>query len=241
MARLASRLQNPPTFIDHQCGRFLIMDAPTDANLSLYLEEARRLGVGKWVRCCEGCSYDPAKVAGAGISEHDLSFPDGEAPPLPLISRWLDLCFADEATVAVHCVAGLGRALRPAISRPAPAPSPTSHPAACCAAGARRCWLRLRLSRRRLSRCARLQPPPARLPPAHRRCRCRPPPSARAPVPRDRASSNRERPRARQAGVDAGDAVDFIRKRRRGAINKVQLKYVLEYKPTRRKDKCVLM
>ncbi|EOD13101.1 hypothetical protein EMIHUDRAFT_452021 [Emiliania huxleyi CCMP1516] len=143
MARLASRLQNPPTFIDHQCGRFLIMDAPTDANLSLYLEEARRLGVGTWVRCCEGCSYDPAKVAGAGISEHDLSFPDGEAPPLPLISRWLDLCFADEATVA--------------------------------------------------------------------------------------------------AGVDAGDAVDFIRKRRRGAINKVQLKYVLEYKPTRRKDKCVLM
>jgi len=163
MARLASRLQNPPTFIDHQCGRFLIMDAPTDANLSLYLEEARRLGVGTWVRCCEGCSYDPAKVAGAGISEHDLSFPDGEAPPLPLISRWLDLCFADEATVAVHCVAGLGRApLLVAIA-------------------------------------------------------------------------------LIEAGVDAGDAVDFIRKRRRGAINKVQLKYVLEYKPTRRKDKCVLM
>ena len=44
-----------------------------------------------------------------------------------------------------------------------------------------------------------------------------------------------------QAGLDAMDAVELIRKRRRGAINRVQLKYVQDYKPTRKKkDGCVI-
>ena len=36
-----------------------------------------------------------------------------------------------------------------------------------------------------------------------------------------------------EAGLDALDAVDLIRQRRRGAINRLQLKYLQEYKPTR--------
>ena len=33
-----TRLPNPPTLIEHRNLKFLIMDAPTDANLPLYLK-----------------------------------------------------------------------------------------------------------------------------------------------------------------------------------------------------------
>ena len=66
--------------------------------------------VGNWVRCCENASYSEKAVTDRGIAVHWWSFPDGEAPPKPLIEQWLDLCFSDDRAVAVHCVAGLGRA-----------------------------------------------------------------------------------------------------------------------------------
>ena len=98
---------------------------------------------------------------------HCWSFPDGEAPPREIIDRWLDLCDLaerSERAVAVHCVAGLGRApLLVAIA-------------------------------------------------------------------------------LIESGVDPSDTVELIRRKRRGAINKLQLQYVLEYKPTRRKAAgCVVM
>lgn len=44
-------------------------------------------------------------------------------------------------------------------------------------------------------------------------------------------------------GFDAISAVTFIRERRRGAINAVQLNYLESYKRTRKQDKgtCVIM
>lgn len=44
-------------------------------------------------------------------------------------------------------------------------------------------------------------------------------------------------------GLDPISAVTFIRERRRGAINTVQLNYLTEYKPIRKKygTKCVIM
>lgn len=44
-------------------------------------------------------------------------------------------------------------------------------------------------------------------------------------------------------GLDPISAVTFIRERRRGAINAVQLNYLTEYKPIRKKYgvKCVIM
>lgn len=140
------------------------MTRAADENLHLYLGALESHDVGTWVRACEAASYNDKTVTDRGIALHHLSFPDGEAPPKPLIDQWLDLCFADERTVAVHCVAGLGR----------------------------------------------------------------------APLLVSLALI--------ESGLDAMDAVELIRKRRRGAINRVQLKWVQDYKPTRRKKEgCAVM
>eukprot|EP00324_Dicrateria_rotunda_P007022 CAMPEP_0206171576 /NCGR_PEP_ID=MMETSP1474-20131121/42904_1 /ASSEMBLY_ACC=CAM_ASM_001110 /TAXON_ID=97495 /ORGANISM="Imantonia sp., Strain RCC918" /LENGTH=150 /DNA_ID=CAMNT_0053579159 /DNA_START=45 /DNA_END=493 /DNA_ORIENTATION=+ len=147
-------LQNPPSLVDWGKLRFLVFDAPTTANLDLYMRAIEGQGVSHWVRCCESASYDESRVAALGITLVEWSFPDGEAPPKRIIDAWLDLCFSAERTVAVHCVAGLGRApLLVAIA-------------------------------------------------------------------------------LIEAGLDPVDAVELIRQRRRGAINRLQLKYLQEYKPT---------
>lgn len=45
-----------------------------------------------------------------------------------------------------------------------------------------------------------------------------------------------------ESGLDAMDAVELIRQKRRGAINRLQLRYVQEYKPTRRGNgSCLVM
>ena len=45
---------------------------------------------------------------------HDMVFADGDPPPDDIISRWLNVCKTafkgGKGAVAVHCVAGLGRA-----------------------------------------------------------------------------------------------------------------------------------
>mmetsp|Transcript_14209 Transcript_14209/g.30013 ORF Transcript_14209/g.30013 Transcript_14209/m.30013 type:complete len:163 (-) Transcript_14209:758-1246(-) len=155
MARAA--LQNAPTLIEAGKLRFLVMDSPTSENLDMYLAATNGLNIGAWVRCCEECSYSEDPIRARGISVYNLAFPDGEAPPKTLISKWLDLCLGYEKTIAVHCVAGLGRApLLVAIA-------------------------------------------------------------------------------LIESGCDAMEAVEIIRRKRRGAINRVQLQYLQEYKPTRRK------
>ena len=157
-------MQNPPSLIEYGKLRFMIMDSPTDENVHLYLQALEPHDVGAWVRCCEAASYSDQKVTDRGIAVRHWSFPDGEAPPKELIEQWLDLCFADERAVAVHCVAGLGR----------------------------------------------------------------------APLLVSLALI--------EAGLDAMDAVELIRKKRRGAINRVQLKYVQDYTPVRRKSNgCAVM
>uniref|UniRef100_A0A7S4J0Y8 protein-tyrosine-phosphatase n=1 Tax=Prymnesium polylepis TaxID=72548 RepID=A0A7S4J0Y8_9EUKA len=150
-------MQNPPSLIQTGKLRFFIMDAPTNENISLYLKAMEGHEVSHWVRCCEAASYDETKLDSLGIKRVEWSFPDGDAPPKNVIDPWLDLCFSSEKAIAIHCVAGLGRApLLVAIA-------------------------------------------------------------------------------LIEAGIDAMDAVDLIRQKRRGAINRVQLKYLQEYKPSRSK------
>lgn len=114
-----TRLPNPPTLLMHKSLHFLIMDAPSQSNLRLYLAEMQKAGVRHVVRVCEP-TYSKEIVEAAGIRVHDWVFPDGESPPSEVIDRWLMLVDAmaeanarlEEAAcaVAVHCVAGLGRA-----------------------------------------------------------------------------------------------------------------------------------
>jgi protein tyrosine phosphatase type 4A len=108
-----SALPNPPSLVEYKNTRFLIFDAPTDQNLDLYIKEMSKFNVKHLVRACDP-SYDTDKLTSAGIDIHEMPFSDGGAPPEEVVSDWMDVCktaFKEkDATVAVHCVAGLGRA-----------------------------------------------------------------------------------------------------------------------------------
>jgi protein tyrosine phosphatase type 4A len=110
-----------PTLMEVKPMRFLIMDAPRQGNLHLYIKEMRKHSVTDVVRVCEP-TYQGAELQTAGIGLHDMEFPDGHSPPKELIDQWLQLVekvfYSDDGAgnpnqnncIAVHCVAGLGRA-----------------------------------------------------------------------------------------------------------------------------------
>ncbi|KAG0254249.1 Protein tyrosine phosphatase type IVA 1 [Mortierella polycephala] len=109
--------------------RFLILDCPTDSTLPFYMAELKRYNVTDVVRCCEP-TYRSDSLVKAGITVHDWPFRDGAVPPVNIIKNWLQMVderiFKGRAsspavieededtllppTIAVHCVAGLGRA-----------------------------------------------------------------------------------------------------------------------------------
>jgi protein tyrosine phosphatase type 4A len=109
---------NKPTLVAWEHLQFVVMDAPTDGNLHLYLKELKRHNVTDLVRACE-VTYRREAVEAAGIRVHELEFPDGESPDADVLDHWLDLVetrFQDNEvggkankSIAVHCVAGLGR------------------------------------------------------------------------------------------------------------------------------------
>ncbi|TDH67859.1 hypothetical protein CCR75_001946 [Bremia lactucae] len=110
---------NKPTMVKWEHLFFVIMDAPTDSNLHVYLKELKKHNVTDLVRACE-VTYSSESVKAAGIHVHELEFPDGESPDPKILDQWLDLveiCYKDNVcssnknrSIAVHCVAGLGRA-----------------------------------------------------------------------------------------------------------------------------------
>mmetsp|Transcript_1976 Transcript_1976/g.2467 ORF Transcript_1976/g.2467 Transcript_1976/m.2467 type:complete len:238 (-) Transcript_1976:287-1000(-) len=129
-----------PTLISVPPMRFLIMDAPRQSNLHLYIRECSRHGVTDIVRVCEPTYVADNDLRNAGIELHEMAYDDGTSPPKEILEKWLDLVhrrFYGKAakdipraaipptnaasapaiapvnstpTIAVHCVAGLGRA-----------------------------------------------------------------------------------------------------------------------------------
>ncbi|KAG7509907.1 tyrosine phosphatase type IVA 2-like [Solea senegalensis] len=94
--------------------RFLITHNPTNAQLGRFIEDLKAYGVNTLVRVC-AATYDKAPVEQEGIQVLDWPFDDGSAPPDQVVEDWLNLLqtkLRDEpgSCVAVHCVAGLGRA-----------------------------------------------------------------------------------------------------------------------------------
>lgn len=104
------------------------MDAPSDRNIDYYRAEMQRHNVTDVVRACEP-TYDKNALEKFNMKVHDWPFNDGEAPPEHVINDWLNLVedrlliphlrqqqASSDATpsapacIAVHCVAGLGRA-----------------------------------------------------------------------------------------------------------------------------------
>jgi len=106
-----AQLPNPPSMVSCNGCRFLIMDAPTDNNLYLYVKELKLQDIRVIVRTCEA-TYSKEKLP-EDIQLEELAFPDGEPPSDKIIQKWLRIVENENKKegrpVAVHCVAGLGR------------------------------------------------------------------------------------------------------------------------------------
>jgi protein tyrosine phosphatase type 4A len=107
-------IRPPPCEIDYKGMRFLITDRPTDQIIHNYVAELKRHNVKHVVRVCEP-TYKIDELKAEGIMVTDLAYDDGSSPANELIEEWFELLRnqfrKDESgCVAVHCVAGLGRA-----------------------------------------------------------------------------------------------------------------------------------
>ncbi|XP_038153343.1 protein tyrosine phosphatase type IVA 3 isoform X3 [Cyprinodon tularosa] len=117
-----------PVELCHKNMRFLITHNPTDGTLNSFIEVGvyseccedspkmvlKRYGVTTVVRVCDS-TYDKTPLEKDGITVVDWPFDDGAPPPTKLVDDWLALLkkkFQEDpgSCVAVHCVAGLGRA-----------------------------------------------------------------------------------------------------------------------------------
>ncbi|KAI9339995.1 protein-tyrosine phosphatase-like protein [Obelidium mucronatum] len=102
--------------IDHpQCPvRVIITDCPPSEELLVenYLPVFTEMNVTHLIRLCEP-TYDARALEEAGIQVVDaLAFADGTAPPDGVVEQFRGLVagLGPAATVAVHCVSGVGRA-----------------------------------------------------------------------------------------------------------------------------------
>lgn len=106
------QLANKPSKVEYKNLKFMIIDRPTEYNLPAYIKELKENGVTALVRVCEP-TYSPAPVESAGISMQDCPFDDGTEPPPDVIKVWRQVVkkhSSEGNRVAIHCVAGLGRA-----------------------------------------------------------------------------------------------------------------------------------
>lgn len=97
---------------------FLITDAPAPSTLPNYIKQLQRSRVKHLVRVCAQ-TYRTDVVELAHIKPHAWPFEDGGRPPQDVIDQWLQLIDSEVeqrgpdghcAPIAIHCVAGLGRA-----------------------------------------------------------------------------------------------------------------------------------
>ncbi|RNF23638.1 protein tyrosine phosphatase-like protein [Trypanosoma conorhini] len=94
--------------------RFLILDAPSPSSVPTYVRLLQRHHVRHIVRAC-GPTYNAEVFEKHGMEVYGWNFDDGAPPPQAVIDNWLDLLEREKdksppETIAVHCVAGLGRA-----------------------------------------------------------------------------------------------------------------------------------
>lgn len=107
-------LRPAPALIEFKGMKFLITDRPSDITINNYIMELKKNNVNTVVRVCEP-SYNTEELESQGITVKDLAFEDGTFPPQQVVDEWFEILKIKyqqnpEACVAVHCVAGLGRA-----------------------------------------------------------------------------------------------------------------------------------
>ncbi|XP_021415678.1 protein tyrosine phosphatase type IVA 3 isoform X1 [Oncorhynchus mykiss] len=110
-----ARMNRPaPAEVCYKNMRLLITHNPTNSTLNSFIEDLKKYGATTVVRVCE-ITYDKAPLEKDGITVVDWQFDDGAPPPSKVVEDWLSLLrsrFLEDpgCCVAVHCVAGLGRA-----------------------------------------------------------------------------------------------------------------------------------
>ncbi|KAK7580135.1 hypothetical protein V9T40_000764 [Parthenolecanium corni] len=103
-----------PAEIEYKGMKFLITDRPSDQTIQYYIAELKKHNVQMVVRVCEP-TYSVDELKKENIDVTDLAYDDGTSPPNEVIEEWFEVLktrFKEkpEACIAVHCVAGLGRA-----------------------------------------------------------------------------------------------------------------------------------
>lgn len=111
---LEKDLPSDLTEINHKGFKFLITHRPSDSTIFAYIQELEKHNVTAVVRVCEP-TYKTDELIAKEIKVFDLVFDDGTFPSKDIIEKWFDILkenFTDnpECCVAVHCIAGLGRA-----------------------------------------------------------------------------------------------------------------------------------
>ncbi|XP_005158234.1 protein tyrosine phosphatase type IVA 3 [Danio rerio] len=103
-----------PVEVCYNSMRFVITHNPTNQTLDTFIEDLKRYDAKTVVRVCES-TYDKTPLEKHGITVMDWPFDDGAPPPTKIVDDWISLLkksFSEDpgCCVAVHCVAGLGRA-----------------------------------------------------------------------------------------------------------------------------------
>jgi len=215
-----SKLVNKPTFVEYQGYRFLIMDAPTDSVLPVYLELLQKRHVSVVVRACES-NYSTDLFFKNNIKVMDLPFPDGDPPPEDVISKWLALLRETFPQTQRHAGAATGSvANSPGSSRKAVAASaaPAASPAAAVSGEDHKSDAMLGVQSSGNNGAAVSTDDEKAAIAVH--CVAG---LGRAPILVALAFI--------EAGMEPLDAVELIRSKRRGAFNSRQLKYLRSYKP----------
>lgn len=100
--------------IEYKGWKFLITHRPSDINILTYIQELKKRNVTAVVRVCEP-TYKIHELVANNIEVFDLVFEDGTSPSKEIIEEWFKILQKNftvnpKCCVAVHCIAGLGRA-----------------------------------------------------------------------------------------------------------------------------------
>lgn len=108
---------NKPSIVEYNNLNFMIFSAPDDKSMPYWIEQFKLYNVTDIIRTCEK-TYSEEEILRSNINIHDLKIMDGEFPSKILIRQFLDIIESSiknkkdnkNPCIAVHCIAGLGRA-----------------------------------------------------------------------------------------------------------------------------------
>ena len=80
-----------PTQISYEHYHFLVMSAPDQKSMKLFIKDLKKNNVQLLVKSCEKVGYTTEQLAAEGIEVQELVFKDGSIPDQDVIDKWLRL------------------------------------------------------------------------------------------------------------------------------------------------------